>query len=65
MWVKSGRLGRFRYKGASCELEILAKEDTATPKTGESRDMILWIVLLLVSGGALGKAVYMKKKQLH
>ena len=37
-------------------------DDTQSPQTGDSSNMMLWIALLFVSGGALSVVTYRKKK---
>ena len=40
------------------------KDDTDSPKTGESSNMALWIFLLFVTGtGLFGTAAYSRKKK--
>jgi hypothetical protein len=48
----------------SCEFEVLTKDGT-TPKTDDSSNILLWIVLLVVSGGVISTVTYRKKKQLN
>lgn len=36
---------------------------TDLPETGDNHRMLLWVALLLLSGGALGTAALRKKKQ--
>ena len=41
-------------------------EQTESPQTGDSSNMMLWIGLMLAScGGVIGMAVYSKRKKLH
>lgn len=48
---------------ANCGFEVLAKEGTTTPGTGDNFNIMLWVVVLFVSGGVLGVVTYWKKKQ--
>ena len=49
---------------ATTEFTIKAAvtDDTQSPQTGDSSNMMLWIALLFVSGGALSVVTYRKKK---
>lgn len=49
---------------ATTEFTIKAAvtDDTQSPQTGDNSNMMLWIALLLVSGGALSVVTYRKKK---
>ena len=38
-------------------------DDTQSPQTGDSSNMMLWIALLFVSGGALGTGLWKRKKE--
>ncbi|MBM6921872.1 DUF1565 domain-containing protein [Phocea massiliensis] len=38
-------------------------EDTDSPQTGDSSNILLWVALLFLSGGALSAVTYKKKKQ--
>lgn len=58
----------FTIKAAATEEEPTQtpdadKDDTNTPQTGDNSNMMLWIALLFVSGGALSAVTYKKKKQ--
>ena len=48
---------------ASCEFEVFAKDDITAPGTGDSSNILLWITLLVVSGGMLGTATVKNKKR--
>lgn len=50
---------------ASCEFEVFAKDDITAPGTGDSSNILLWITLLVVSGGMLGTATVKNKKRLQ
>lgn len=47
----------------SCNFEILAKDDAKTAGTGDTGDILIWTVLLIISGGVLGAITIRKKKQ--
>ena len=50
---------------ATTEFTIKAAvtDDTQSPQTGDSSNMMLWIALLFVSGGALGTGLWKRKKE--
>lgn len=50
---------------ASCGFEVFAKDATATPETGDSSNIPLWIILLFMSGSVLSLVTYRKKRQLR
>lgn len=48
---------------ASCEFDVFSKDDIPAPGTGDSSNILLWITLLVVSGGMLGTATVKNKKR--
>ena len=49
----------------SGEFEILNKVQSSTPVTGDSSNIILWLVLLFVSGSVIGIMELKRKKQIN
>ncbi|MBB5266437.1 LPXTG-motif cell wall-anchored protein, partial [Catenibacillus scindens] len=50
---------------AVCEYvqtEAIPAAGTGSPQTGDSSNMMLWISLMLASGGVLGMLLYRRKK---
>ena len=48
---------------ASCEFDVFSKDDIPAPGTGDSSNILLWLTLLVVSGGMLGTATVKNKKR--
>ncbi len=42
---------------------VVVNDDTETPQTGDSSNMMMWIALMLVSGGALFTMLFINKKK--
>ena len=55
------------YKDGKCTVcdksDPNYKPDTDSPQTGDNSNMMLWMVMLFVSAGILGIAVYGKQKK--
>lgn len=45
------------------EISVIPEDITIPPKTGDSNNIMLWVILLFISGGVIGAAAYRKKKQ--
>lgn len=45
------------------EFSVIPEDITIPPKTGDSNNIMLWVILLFISGGVIGAAAYRKKKQ--